>query len=92
MKAQIYNIKAENRDFVLKFIIWSMKPHSRLIFSVPNIKKFLVNKDCVWKNQKCVFLEKNKFFIMKEKRSIFKPKSWLFCKKEYWHKTTVKFQ
>lgn len=81
----IYNIKSSNRQMILQCIAWAMKPESRLIFSIPNIRIFNTNKAFINKYDNCKYLlkEHSTYYILKEK-SFFS-----FFKKEYWHKTTL---
>ena len=81
----IYNIKNNNRQSILKCIVWSMKSDSRLMFSIPNIRKFCINKIFINNddNNKYLLKEHLTYYVLK-KKSFF-----LLSKKEYWHKTTL---
>lgn len=87
----LYNIQAENRQLVLQFIVWAMKDSSRLVFSVPNINRFVINNEILWKGSKCYLKEDSRFFKITKYTSLFKPNTWLRADKEFWHKTTVRF-
>jgi len=80
-----YKIVCDDRQVILRCLVWAMNSKSRLVFGIPNWRKFGVNKKFDIDGKQHIIRENDRYFILK--RSGFF--SFLF-KRELWHKTTLK--
>ena len=87
----LYDLQAENRQLVLEFLVWAMKKNARLVFSVPDINRYAINSNIIWKRKNFLLEEENRFFKLTTSPTWWKPMSFIRRKREYWHKTTVRF-
>jgi len=78
-----YSIKTTERHQILRCLVWSMKPSSRLVFAVPNVKKFSLGEKVEIDGKNYVLEDEGMYYK-------FSRAHW-FAAREFWHKTTVTF-